>query len=119
MQPAKEKLVNELKEQLWRVNFDLNYNKHVLPSVEERKAGIEAEAQKQQAEIDEYAKNNDQKKKAVRDELKKRVFDLGKTRQRIGTYAGIIDSIKTNIDQAGEKITGIEAKLKFLETYEG
>lgn len=117
METPKQKLINELESQLWRLKFDLKYNDSILPEVTKWKDDAQVKADAIKAELDEVSAG-DKKKRETRDKIKKLAWDYGQAMKMVGAFASTIQGIEENKRQGEEKITGVERKVAFLETYD-
>ncbi|MDQ3158795.1 MAG: hypothetical protein M3P98_01495 [bacterium] len=113
----KDRAIENLNELIWKTKYDSAFITSRIPMLESQRDEEQAKADKIEAELTEK-KTGDQKKKAVREELKALTLTLGKARQRVGYFNQIIGQKADEVKELESKLTGLEGKLEFLTAYE-
>ncbi len=113
----KGRALENLNELIWKTKYDVAFIISRIPLLEEQRDEEQKRADGIEADLNEK-KTGDQKKKAIREELKAITLSLGKARQRIGYFNQIITQKKDEVKELESKLLGLEGKLEFLTAYE-
>ena len=121
MNTHKQKMLNELDEELFRLKFNIAHDAPYVEELESLKQVKVKESEEARAEIDTMnAVTGPQgKKKEHRDALKAKLSVYGKLLNAVKDYDTTIGQLKAKIEVAENKVAITSKKIEFLTAYEG
>lgn len=114
----RNKIFNELNEDIFRLKYEIAYVDHMRPETEKMIEEAQKEADEIKAKLEELTKSGDQKKKAVREEMKQVSHAFGKAMQKVGNIKAVMVGAEENKKQYQEKLEGKMRRLEFIQKFE-
>ncbi|MCX6756323.1 MAG: hypothetical protein NTX85_03210 [Candidatus Nomurabacteria bacterium] len=113
----KENATEEVKEKIWRTQFDLDFLISGIAVLEDEQKPIFKEADDARIVWEEAEKSNDTTK-AFRDKKKELHADYQKKSSRNANYDATLSEMRGRIKTYQESLKGLNRKIEFLATYE-